>query len=184
MRKTFAMGVAAVLMLVPELTGAQTKTVRATLLPIAARTLAADFGLDDASGKTLRLSDLRGRVVLLDFWATKCGGCVEEMPIFIELAASHRQRGLRVLGVSEDIIYEDLAGAEPAWGQVRRFVRDHKVGYPVVVDDREVHRRYNITALPVTYLLDAKRRIAAVYTGVVNRANLEANINTLLLERQ
>jgi hypothetical protein len=86
--------------------------------------------------------------------------------------------------VSEDIIYEDLTGADQAWSRVRPFVRDHKVGYAIVVDDRKVHERYNITALPLTYLLDRRGRIAASYLGVVDRANLERNIEALLRERR
>jgi peroxiredoxin len=139
--------------------------------------------LKDGGGKIVRLSDYRGSVVLLDFWATKCGGCVEEIPMFIQIADAYRGKGLWAIGVSEDIIYENLpGGSAQAWGQVKPFVRDHKISYPVVVDDAEVHRRYNITTLPLTYLIDVRGRVAATYSGVVERANLEANIARLLSE--
>ena len=162
----------------------QGKTVQATLTPPETRSLAPDFSLRDARGQDVRLSAFRGHVVLLDFWATKCGGCIEEIPMFIDVDATYHPHGFRTLGVSEDIIYENLSGAVEAWREVNRFVADHRVDYGVVVDDREVHRRYNITALPLTYLIDKSGRIAACYTGVVDRANLEANIRSLLGEGQ
>ena len=175
--------VLAVLMLGPHLSAGQTKTVQASLFSVSARQTAPDFVLKDGSGKSVRLSDYRGTVVLLDFWATKCGGCVEEIPMFIQVAHAYRGKGLRAIGVSEDIIYENLpGGSAQAWGQVKSFVRDHNISYPVVVDDVEVHRSYNITALPLTYLIDVRGRVAATYTGVVDRANLEANITQLLSE--
>ena len=120
--------------------------------------------------------------MLLDFWATKCGGCIEEIPAFIEIANTFERRGLRALDVAEDIIYEDLSGAEQAWSQGKPFVRDHKVSYQVVVDDIGVHRSDDITTLPLTYLLDRQGRIAATCAGVVDRANLEANVDALLRE--
>ncbi len=176
--------VAVVVVFVMQTIGtAQGKAVRATLAQAATRSLAPDFELTDVAGRAIRLSDFRGQVLLLDFWATKCGGCVAEIPMFIEVARAHYGKGLRALGVSEDIIYENLSGGSAqAWNQVKPFVRDHKIDYPVVVDDREVHRRFNITALPLTYLLDRRGRIAATYLGVVDRNNLEQNISALLAE--
>lgn len=156
--------------------------VKSPLSPAGARTLAHDFALTDTAGQTVRLSDFRGQVLLLDFWATTCGGCVKEIPAFIEIAAAYRSRGLAVLGISEDIIYQNLSGADQAWSHVRPFVRDHQVSYSVVVDDQEVYKRYDIMALPITYLLDREGRIAATYSGVVDRADLEQNIDMLLRE--
>ncbi|MCZ2111948.1 MAG: TlpA family protein disulfide reductase [Dehalococcoidia bacterium] len=172
----------AVLVVGPHVLTGQGKTVSATLATSGSRTAAPEIVLKDSSNRMVRLSDYRGHVVLLDFWATKCGGCVEEIPSFIEIASAYETRGLRTLGVSEDIIYENLTSAADAWGQVRPFVRDHKVTYPVVVDDQQVHRKYDITALPLTYLIDRHGRIAATYAGIVDRANLEGNIERLLEE--
>lgn len=159
-----------------------TKTVRATLAAQGKRKLAPNFALKDTSGKVTRLSDYRGRVVLLDFWATTCGGCVEEIPIFIELARAYERQGLATIGVAEDIAYANLKNADAAWARVRPFVREHKVGYTVVMGDSRVTTDYDIQALPLTYLIDAKGRVAAAYNGVVQRSNMEANIKTLLAE--
>ena len=160
----------------------QTKTVRVGVQPEQQRMLAPEFSLKDATGKTVRLSAYRGQVVLLDFWATACGGCVEEIPAFGEIAQAYSGRGLATVGVSEDIVYEDLKGPEEAWSRVKPFVRDHKMRYAVLMGDDQVTAVYGIKALPLTYLLDTRGRIAATYLGVVDRANLEANINLLLGE--
>jgi peroxiredoxin len=158
------------------------KTVRVTVQPEQQRMLAPEFSLKDATGNTVRLSAYRGHVVLLDFWATACGGCVEEIPAFIEITQAYSGKGLATVGVSEDIVYEDLKGPEEAWSRVKPFVRDHKMRYAVLMGDEQVTAVYGIKALPVTYLLDSRGRIAATYVGVVDRANLEANINLLLSE--
>lgn len=154
--------------------------VHATLRSAPDRTLAPEFALEDSAGKIGRLSEYRGRVVLLDFWATTCGGCVKEIPDFIDIAQAYERRGLTTLGVSEDIVYENLSGAEEAWGRVRPFVRDHKIGYRILMGDSRVTAAYDINALPLTYLIDRKGRVAATYSGMVDRANLEANITRLL----
>jgi peroxiredoxin len=160
------------------------KGVIATLRPLQQRKLAPSFALKDAVGKTVRLSDYRGRVVLLDFWATKCGGCVEEIPWFIEIAQMFATKGLATVGVSEDVAYENLKGPDEAWALVQPFIRDHKVPYPVLMGDQQVTTSYNIQALPLTYLIDRRGRVAAVYAGMVDRADIEANIRTLMAERR
>lgn len=103
--------------------------IKAPLQPFQQRRMAPDFALKDANGKTIRLSDYRGRVVLLDFWATKCGGCVEEIPWFVDITTSAAAKGLVTVGVSEDIEYENLKGPDEAWTLVNAFVRDHAVPY-------------------------------------------------------
>ena len=92
-------------------------------------------------------------------------------------------KGLSTVGVSMDIAYENLKGADEAWTLVKPFIRDHQVRYPVLMGDREVTASYDIKALPLTYLIDRRGRVAAVYAGRVDRADLEANIRTLLSER-
>lgn len=163
-------------------TSAAASGVKATLQPVHDRMPAPDFILKDAGGKTVRLSDYRGRVVLLDFWATKCGGCVEEIPWFIEIARKSAGKGLTTVGVSEDIAYSNLKGPEEAWALVKTFVRDRKVPYTILMGDDAVTKSYGIMALPLTYLVDRRGRVAAQYTGLVDRADLETNVQTLLTE--
>jgi len=173
---------AASLLAATQLGAQDTKSMRVSVQPEQQRMLAPEFSLKDARGTSVRLSAYRGHVVLLDFWATACGGCVKEIPAFVEIAQAYRGRGLATLGVSEDILYEDLKGPDEAWSRVNPFVRDHKIPYAVLMGNDQVTGAYGIKALPLTYLLDTSGRIAAIYAGVVDRANLEANINLLLSE--
>jgi peroxiredoxin len=157
--------------------------IHATLLAPGARKPAPVFRLLDASGKTIRLSDYRGKVVLLNFWATECGGCRLELPSFIELDQAHKGEGLVVVGVSMDVSYESLKNAQEGWSRVRPFVAAKGIKYPILMADDDAVKRYNIEALPVTHLIDAKGRIAATYVGIVDKKDAEANIEALLKER-
>lgn len=157
--------------------------MRAALQPPNVRRAAPAFRLSDSSGKVVRLSDYRGKVVLLDFWATECGGCKLEIPWFMELDRAYKNKGLAVVGVSMDILYEDLKTAQEGWSRVKPFVLTHHINYPILMGDDQVTKLYNIEALPATYLVDTHGRIAATYVGVVNEDDIEANIKTLLVER-
>jgi peroxiredoxin len=157
-------------------------TVRATIQPIQDRKQAPAFRLEDARGKKVKLSHYHGKVVLLDFWATECGGCIREMPGFMELAQAYKKKGLTVIGVSVDISYEDLKNSNEAWSRVEPFVEAHKVNYPILMGDDQVTKRYDIQALPLTYLIDKRGRIAASYAGVVDKDDVESNIQAILKE--
>lgn len=157
--------------------------IRVALEPQSARKPAPDFVLLDASGKSVPLSSFKGKPLLLDLWATKCGGCIKEIPSFIEIHHAYANRGLAVIGISMDIFYEDLKGPGEAWSLVNPFVETNKVDYPILMGDDGITKRYSVNALPVTYLIDRRGRIAATYAGLVDRANIEANIKTLLAER-
>jgi len=156
--------------------------IRATIQEPQRREAAPAFRLSDASGKTVTLSKFRGKVVLLDFWATECGGCVLEIPSFIEIAAK-KTKDLEVVGVSMDIFWEDLKSAKEGWQHVRPFVKTHGVNYPILMGDDKTFKTYKLDALPVTLLLDKKGRIAATYAGIVDKSNIEENIQLLARER-
>ncbi len=157
--------------------------IRVAIEPHSARKPAPDFVLLDASGKSVPLSSFKGKPLVLDLWATKCGGCIKEIPSFIEIHHAYAKGGLAVVGISMDILYEDLKGPAEAWSLVNPFVAAHKVDYPILMGDDWITKRYSVNALPVTYLIDRGGRIAAKYVGVADRANIEANIKTLLAER-
>ena len=156
--------------------------IRVPVEPPSARKPALDFVLLDAYGKSVPLSSFKGKPLLLDLWATKCGGCIKEIPSFIEIHHAYANRGLAVVGISMDILYEDLKGPAEAWSLVNPFVEAHKVDYPILMGDDGITNRYSVNALPVTYLIDRRGRIAATYVGIVDRANIEANIKALLAE--
>lgn len=174
--------VAALVMGIGYADASEPPTVRATIQLMPDRKPAPAFGLEDASAKIVRLSDYRGKVLLLDFWATECGGCVREIPWFMDLARAYKKEGLAVVGISVDVLYESLKDSKEGWSRVKPFVQARKVNYPILMGDDQVTKRYDIRALPLTYLIDKRGRIAATYMGVVDRDNLEANVNTLLKE--
>ncbi|MBV8907253.1 MAG: TlpA family protein disulfide reductase, partial [Acidobacteriia bacterium] len=157
--------------------------VRAAIQPEKDRKVAAGFRLADASGKSISLSTFHGKVILLDFWATECGGCKAEIPWFIEFERVYKSKGLDVIGVSMDVVYEGLKDAKEGWSKVKPFVQTHGVNYPIVMGNNQVLKSYNIDAFPTTYLIDKAGRIAATYVGVVDKANVEGNIKMLIEER-
>jgi peroxiredoxin len=83
-----------------------------------------------------------------------------------------------------DISYEDLKNSVEGWSRVKPFVESHKVNYPILMGDDQVSKHYDIQALPLTYLIDKRGRIAASYAGVVDRDNVESNIQTILKEKR
>jgi thiol-disulfide isomerase/thioredoxin len=130
------------------------------------------------------LSGFKGKVVLLDFWATECGGCRIEIPWYMEFDTKYRAKGLAVVGVSMDVWFEQLRSANQVWMKVRPFVHENRAGYSILMSDESVGKAYDILALPITALIDKKGRIAATYAnGLADRSDMEANIRTLLKER-
>jgi peroxiredoxin len=162
----------------PAGTGQQ--PVQAPLTAPATRQAAPPFRLRDSSGHTVALSDFSGRTVVLNIWATECGGCRAELPTFVELHQAYRDQGLRVVGVSMDVMYEDLKSPSEAWARVTPFARTHGMAYTILVDDGSVEKSYKVTAMPATYLIDKHGRIAATYVGIVDSADINANVKALL----
>ncbi len=157
--------------------------VHAALIAPPARKPAPQFRLVGETGKTAQLSDYQGNVVLLNFWATSCGGCILEIPSLIAIEQSYKDKGFTTVGVSVDISYDGLKNADEAWKRVRPFVADSKINYPILMGNDSVVHAYGVNAYPATFLIDKSGRIAATYAGVVNKHNIEANIQTLLSER-
>ncbi|MGH9659690.1 MAG: TlpA disulfide reductase family protein [Bryobacteraceae bacterium] len=135
------------------------------------RALAPDFTLKDVHGADLQLSDFRGRVVLLNFWATWCKPCEAEIPVLVEFHKKFRGRGFAVIGVSMD---------EDGWQTVTPFLERHGVNYPIAIGDEQVAQRYGVEKMPITLLIDRAGRIAARHEGVVSRSTHEDQILKLL----
>jgi peroxiredoxin len=151
---------------------AEEPVVRAVLQPARERKPAPEFLLQDSSGKPVNIRKLRGKVVLLDFWATWCTGCKKEIPWFAEFQKKYGARGLRVVGVSMD---------DGGWKIVKPFLADTKVPYRMLLGDETTAKRYGITSLPDTFLIDRGGKIAAAYTtGLVDKDDVEANIQALI----
>lgn len=164
---------------VPEPAG-----LRATVAPAGQRKPAPAFSLEDSSGKPTALARFRGQVVLLDFWATECGGCKVEIPWFMEFQKTYTRAGLKAVGMSMEVQYQALkGGAAEGWSRVKPWLQAHPINYPVLTTDDATMNAYGIKALPVTYLIDRQGRIAAEYGGLVDKDDVERNIKTLLNEK-
>jgi thiol-disulfide isomerase/thioredoxin len=148
-----------------------TPGVRVTIQTAAQRKLAPEVALTDSAGKAMKLADYRGKIVLLNFWATWCGGCKEEMPWYSEFEKTYGPKGFAVIGVSQD---------EDGWGIVKPFLASHTIPYRIVLGNDDTAKKYDVDAMPVSRLIDRKGRIAAAYTGLVDRANIEGNIKQML----
>jgi cytochrome c biogenesis protein CcmG/thiol:disulfide interchange protein DsbE len=134
---------------------------------------APDFSLTDLSGQNFRLSDYRGKVVILDFWATWCDPCKQEIPHFIEMQNRYASQGLQVLGVSMD---DD----EPP---VRQFRQQFKMNYPVALGNAKLADQYGgILGLPITFVIDRNGRITARHVGATDASVIEAEIRKLLAQ--
>lgn len=119
---------------------------------------APDFALRSLSGENIRLSEHLGEVVVINFWATWCGPCRQEMPALDELHAKYRLAGMTLLGVNID----DSTAAERAAEMARAL----KVSYPVLFDDRkEVARAFDVSAMPLTVMIDREGVVRQVFEG-------------------
>jgi len=133
--------------------------------------LAPDFTLPQLDGQPLSLSSYRGKVVLLDFWATWCVPCREETPHFVELQQKYGDRGLQIIGISMD------DSPDP----VRPFTQQFHVNYPVVMGTAKTGEEYGgVLGLPIAFLIDRDGRIVAKHIGATDAAVFEREITGLL----
>ena len=180
-RSTLALLALSLALLTPSAHAQQ--DVHAPLVPPANRKPAPAFHLLDETGKTKQPSSYRGKIVLLNFWATTCGGCILEIPSFIDIEKAYQGKPFTAVGIAMDISYDDLKTPDEAWAKVRPFVAKHHLNYPIIMGDTTIASTYKLEAYPATYLLDKSGRIAATYVGVVSKADIESNLNKLLLEK-
>lgn len=151
-----------------------TATVSAATTPLESRKAAPDFTLTDVNGRPFTLSEFKGKVVLLDFWATWCHGCKTEIPWYIEFQNKYKNQGLSVIGVSMD---------DDGWKSVRPFLQEHDVNYLIGIGTEALGKQYNVVSMPVTLLIDRQGRIAESHSGMVDRQAFEQDIQELLRER-
>ncbi len=137
---------------------------------------APELGLKDVSGKTVRLDQYRGKVVLVDFWATWCTGCKEEMPWFVEYQKKFGTKKFAVIGVAMD---------DGGWKVVAPFLKSHKqFRYKMVVGDQATADRFGWgSMLPDSFLIDQQGNLVEAYHGKVDRAATEARIRGLISQR-
>ncbi len=136
---------------------------------------APQFALKDLKGNTLRLEDLKGRVVLLNFFATWCGPCRLEIPEFVKLHKRFKNEGLEIVGISLDM--EGGAVLNP-------FVESYGIPYPIVIGTRQVVEDYGgIRGIPTSFLVDRDGSIAREFIGMYPAHVLEASVSELLARK-
>lgn len=133
---------------------------------------APDFALQDLNGKTLRLSDLRGKAVVLNFWATWCPPCKAEIPWFIDLQKHYGSQGLQIVGVSMDDGGRDSVAA---------FAKKMGINYPVLLGNGEVGDLYGgVSALPTTFYIGRDGKVLQYVPGLLSHYEVEKNIKAAL----
>jgi cytochrome c biogenesis protein CcmG/thiol:disulfide interchange protein DsbE len=135
---------------------------------------APSFTLQDLNGKQVSLSDFKGKVVILDFWATWCPPCVKEIPHFIALYEQYKDQGFAIVGISVD---------REGISVVKSFARKYQVNYPILMTDGQVDKAYGgIPSIPTTFVIDSAGNIRQKYVGYRDKAVFEADIKALLEE--
>jgi peroxiredoxin len=132
----------------------------------------SDLSLTNMTGEKVHLKDLRGKSVVVNFWATWCGPCQIEIPWFVEFNKTYKARGLAVVGVSMD---------EDGWKSVKPYLAAKKIDYPIVVGTEDTAKAYGgIDSLPSTFIIDRDGKIAFSHSGLVGKDTYETEIRSLL----
>jgi thiol-disulfide isomerase/thioredoxin len=124
----------------------------------------SDLRFTDLDGHTLTTADLRGKVTLINFWATWCGPCRMEIPDLIKLQEQYKDH-VQVIGVSVD---------EGPVEEVRQFAMQFRINYPIVMTSREINRQFSgMMAIPTSFVIDPKARIVQTHVGLISASVIE-----------
>ncbi len=135
---------------------------------------APQFELRDINGRIVRSSDYKGKVVLINFWATWCPPCRAEMPDLVRLQREHAKQGLQIIGITYPPEQRD---------RVRRFARSLKVNYPIILGTRQIKARYSSDeTLPLTIVIDRDGKIIDIISGILLREEFDEKIKPLLMK--
>jgi peroxiredoxin len=148
-------------------------TVFADVIAPENRKPAPRFKLPRMTGGNVQLSDYKGKVVLLNFWATWCVPCRTEIPWFAEFQEKYRDAGLEVVGVSVD---------DKGWKVVKPFVADtsHGITYTVLLDTVDLTVLYKLATMPKTVIVDRDGKVAAIHNGLVEKESFENELKAVL----
>ena len=133
---------------------------------------APNFSLKAQDGKVIELAKLKGKVVLLNFWATWCPPCRAEIPDFIEIYNSYKSKGFEIIGIALD---------EEGWSKVTPYIKEAKINYPVVIGTgKEIKQYGGIEAIPTSFIVDKNGFIAGKQVGLLSKDALEQKLKSLL----
>ena len=132
-----------------------------------------ELSLRTLNGETLRSADLKDSIVILDFWATWCEGCITEIPAFNRLDKKYGARGVKVIGLA----------VQSGWANdIKKFAKRYKVGYTILVGNDDTVSEYGVISFPATYVIAPGWKLHKKYLGVSasKAADIERDIETLL----
>jgi len=133
---------------------------------------APNFRLRSINGGVIELAKLKGRIVVVNFWATWCGPCRAEIPGFLEIYKAYESKGLEIVGIALD---------QSGWDVVKPFVQKYKIRYPVVLGDRKVVYDYGgIQAIPTTFIVDREGNVVGGQRGLLPEKQLEKMLKEVL----
>jgi len=121
-----------------------------------------DFTLMDLDGNEISLSDFNGKVLILNFWATWCSPCREEIPDFVEVYNEYESKDVQFIGVSN----EDIS-------TLKSFVEDYDISYPILIDDANIMGKWGISAIPTTFVFDKNGQIIFKNVGMMTGEQLK-----------
>ena len=134
--------------------------------------LAPDFALKDEKGNTIRLSDYKGKTVLLNFWATWCGPCRREIPGFVKLYNEYKDKGFEIIGISVD---------QAGWQVIKPFMENYDISYPIVLFDRKVVMDYGgISSIPTSFFINNKGEVVERIIGMRPDSYFKDKVEELL----
>ncbi len=133
---------------------------------------APNFTLKTADGSVIELRKLKGKVVVVNFWATWCGPCRAEIPALSDVYERYKSKGLEIVGISVD---------EEGWKEVSSFTRRYAIPYPIVIDNGNALRAFgNFTAIPMTFIIDKEGNIVDRHLGSLSKEAFENMIKNYL----